>query len=208
VCGRFKSGHLDWQGYRALLESVSLPIIKDSQLNFEDREEIRPTDNAVIVRQAVGGVELAKARWWLIPFFYKGMLKEWRAATFNAKAETIKSASSYREAFRHRRCLVPTSGWWEWKEEGGARKQRYWVESRNGLPMMFGGVWDRAETRDHGVIESFSIVTQPPGALAHVHKRAPLVLWSADWARWIDCRENVEDLLLREPEDRFLVRAD
>ena len=121
MCGRFKSGHLDWQGYRALLESVSLQIINDNRLNFEDREEIRPTDDAVIVRQASQGVELAKARWWLIPFFYKGALKEWKATTFNAKAETIKTAPSYREAFKHRRCLVPASGWWEWKDEGGSR---------------------------------------------------------------------------------------
>ena len=208
MCGRFKSGHLDWQGYHDLLESVSLRIINDSRLNFEDREEIRPTDDAVIVRQASQEVELAKARWWLIPFFYKGALKEWKAMTFNAKAETIKTAPSYREAFKHRRCLVPVSGWWEWKDEGGSRKQRYWVEPQDGAPMMFGGVWDRAETSDCGAIESFSIVTQPPGALAHLHNRAPLVLWSSDWARWIDCGETVDDLLVREPEDRFLVAPD
>ena len=191
-----------------MLESVSLPISNDNQLNFADLEEIRPTDDAIIMRQAPRGVELAKARWWLIPFFYKGTLKEWKATTFNAKAETITSAPSFREAFKHRRCLVPASGWWEWKDEGGSRKQRYWVEPGDDAPMMFGGIWDRAETSDCGAIESFSIVTQPPGALAHLHNRAPLVLWSSDWARWIDRGETVDDLLMREPEDRFLVRAD
>ena len=74
--------------------------------------------------------------------------------------------------------------------------------------MMFGGVWDRAKTNDFGAIESFSIVTQPPGALAHLHNRAPLALWRSDWARWIDYGETVDDLLMQVPEDRILVRVD
>lgn len=182
-----------------------MPVVNTDLFNLESRDEIRPTNDALIIRSVPGGVELAKARWWLVPHFYTGPLKDWKATTFNARSETIQTMPSYREAFRHRRCLVPATGWWEWKDEGGPRKQKYWVEPADGAPMMFAGIWDRAETSDQGPIESFSIVTQPAGALSALHHRAPLVLWTADWASWVVPSGNVQPLLDRAPEDRFQI---
>ena len=48
---------------------------------------------------------------------------------------------------------------------------------------------------DDREVESFTMVTQPPGALSDVHDRAPVVLWQDDWARWLDLDADVDDLL-------------
>ena len=53
-----------------------------------------------------------------MPFFHKGSLKAWKAATFNAKAETARTLVSFRETFKRRRCLIAADGWVEWKGEG------------------------------------------------------------------------------------------
>ena len=141
----------------------------------------------------------------LIPFFHRGPLKAWKAATFNARAEGVKTAPSFRDAFKRRRCLIAAEGWVEWKGEGKP-KPKFFVEPRGGEPICFAGLWDRARTEDAGEVESFTMVTQPPGALSDLHDRAPVVLRQESWARWLDLEADVDDLLTAEPADLYRVR--
>ena len=77
-----------------------------------------------------------------------------------------------------------------------------------GPPLTFGGVWDRCETSDQGVVESFSIITQPAGApLNGYHDRAPVVIWPEDRAQWMTVGAEVAHLMGPESVDRFGVRA-
>jgi putative SOS response-associated peptidase YedK len=205
MCGRFQDTR-SWAEYHRHLSLASIPVSPDQgTVNLQQRPDIRPTDDVVIIKQTTYGAELTKARWWLVPFFHKGNLKDWKATTFNARAETIKTAPTYRDAFRHRRCLIGADGWWEWSGSKSDRK-KWWIEPADKSPMMFAGLWDRVETTDLGPQVTCTMVTQPPGALAHIHSRAPLVLWTGDWARWLDPSENVDDLLTREPADQFALQ--
>src|SRR3546814_20899542 len=86
--------------------------------NLAPQNEVRPTDQAVVFRRFDDGVELVRMRWGLVPFFHKKPVREWKAATFNAKAETVKTLASFREPFRRRRCLLAPDGWVEWTGEG------------------------------------------------------------------------------------------
>jgi putative SOS response-associated peptidase YedK len=207
MCGRMKD-YRDWSEYQRLMNEASIPIKQpgpEAAPNLEIRAEIRPTDDAVILRPTEGGTELLLARWWLVPWFHKGALKEWKATTFNARADTIETSRAFRDSFQRRRCLVGANGWWEWKDEGGKRKQRYWIEPRDKEPIMFAGIWDRCDTIDKGPVESFAVVTQGPGMLCDVHDRAPVVLYHDEWAQWMDLDADVGVLLAREPLDRFAV---
>lgn len=173
--------------------------------NLEPQSEIRPTNRAVVLRARDDGVELTWMRWGLIPFFYKGPIAGWKASTINARAEGVKTAPSFREAFKRRRCLIAADGWVEWKGEGKP-KPKFFVAPRGGEPICFAGLWDRATTEDAGVVESFTMVTQPPGALSDLHHRSPVVLRQDAWARWLDLEMPVEDLLTAEPADLYRVR--
>jgi putative SOS response-associated peptidase YedK len=173
--------------------------------NLAPQDEILPTDQAVVFRVLDNGVELVRMRWGLVPFFHKKPLREWKAATFNAKAETVKTLASFREPFRRRRCLIAADGWVEWKGEGKP-KPKFYIAPRGGEPICFAGLWCRTRSDADGEVESFTMVTQPPGALSDVHDRAPVVLAMADWARWLDVDADVDDLLGVEPVDRFEVR--
>ncbi|GAA3276672.1 hypothetical protein GCM10020258_57380 [Sphingomonas yabuuchiae] len=83
--------------------------------NLEPQPEVRPTNRAVVLRAQEDGVALTWMRWGLIPFFHKGPVSGWKAATFNARAEGVKTAPSFRDAFKRRRCLIAAEGWVEWK---------------------------------------------------------------------------------------------
>ena len=173
--------------------------------NLEPQPEIRPTDQAPIFRLGAGGLEMVAARWWLVPFFHKGPLKEFRLATFNARSEDIASKPTFREAFARRRCLVPADGWYEWTgPKGGKTKWRY--NPIGDTPICFAGLWEQATTSDAGPVLSFTIVTQPSGAPMNAHHdRAPIVLTQRDWARWLDTGAKVDDLLGPESPEAFTV---
>ena len=173
--------------------------------NLMPQDEIRPTDPAPVFRRREHGLEMVTMRWGLVPWFHKGPLKGWRAMTVNARAESVTSAPAFRRAFARRRCLVPADGWVEWKG-AGKPKPKFYVSRRDGTPIMFAGLWDRCRTEDQGVVESFTIVTQPAGSpLNDLHDRAPVVLTGAAWERWLDPSADVADLLGPESAGGFIV---
>jgi putative SOS response-associated peptidase YedK len=79
-------------------------------------------------------------RWGLIPAWWGKPLKEFKLATFNARAETVAEKPMFRSAFKNSRCLIPASGYYEWKTtpEG---KQPFYFTRRDGQVMTIAGLW-------------------------------------------------------------------
>jgi putative SOS response-associated peptidase YedK len=171
---------------------VRIPLVfKDGAIpNIEPREHIRPTNTAPIIRpldraDPSAGVEMVDARWWLIPFFHRKSVKEWKPMCTNARAETVATASTFREAFKRRRCLVPATHFFEWTGDKGAKTMWRFTKANSDI-FCFPGLWDVAETTD-GRIESFTIVTTAPGPDCEpYHNRQPVVLEPEQWATWLD----------------------
>jgi len=163
--------------------------------NMQSQLEVRPTVLAPIFRASDDGVEMVNARWWLIPWWHKGDLKQFKLATFNARSETVATSRTFRDAFKRQRCLVPAEGWYEWTGEKG-KKTKWLFTPKGEPPICFAGVWDRCKTADAGEVESFTIVTQPASsALNAYHDRAPVVLAQKNWATWLDLDADVRPLL-------------
>ncbi len=199
------------KGYRRYLEEFSmlkLPLkFPEPQHapNLEPQPVMRPTDPGVVFRQRGDGVELVQLRWWLIPAWHHGKLKDFKFPTFNARAEGLATTKSFKEPFRRRRCLVAADAWVEWT--GKPKQKTKWrIAPRHDAPICFAGLWDRAETADAGPVESFTIVTQPAGApLDKVHDRAPVVLRQEEWMTWLDLEADVAPLLGPASRDLFEV---
>src|SRR5665213_631482 len=171
---------------------VRIPLVfKDGAIpNVEPREHIRPTNTAPIIRpldpaDPFVGVEMVDARWWLIPFFHRKGVKDWKPMCTNARAETVATAATFREAFKRRRCLVPATHFFEWTGEKGAKTMWRFTKADSEV-FCFPGLWDVAHTTD-GRIESFTIVTTAPGPDCEpYHHRQPVVLEPDQWATWLD----------------------
>lgn len=204
MCGRYRDLRT-WAEHREMMASVGLTIAAPSAVpNLQPVEEVRPTDTATIFRSVKGGVELARLRWWLVPFFHRGSLKEWKLTTFNARAESIKTASTFKESFNKRRCLVSASGWYEWTGPKGNRTM--WLIEPRDEPIYFAGLWDRCNTADAGTLESFTIIVQPAGApLNAYHDRAPVTLFGEECREWLTPSANIDALLHSESRDRFKI---
>jgi putative SOS response-associated peptidase YedK len=180
---------------------IRIPLVfKDGAIpNLPPRDHIRPTDRAPILRPIdpaapQAGVELIEARWWLIPFFHKGGVKDWKPMCTNARAETVATTATFREPFKRRRCLVPATHFFEWTGEKGAKIMHRFTRAGSDL-VCFAGLWDGANTTD-GRIESFTIITCAAGPdCAPYHNRQPVILERDDWATWLDPTANALPLL-------------
>jgi putative SOS response-associated peptidase YedK len=152
---------------------------------FEPRYNIAPTQSVAAVRLTPGGRELALLRWGLIP--------SWATdpaignKLLNARCETVAEKPSFRSAFRHRRCLIPASGFYEWHKAGTGRKQPYFIRPRADDLFAFAGLWERWNAPQGGLIESCTILTTEANELMRpLHERMPVLLDADAKATWLD----------------------
>jgi putative SOS response-associated peptidase YedK len=109
---------------------------------------------------------------------------------------------------RYRRCLIPASGFYEWRRGPGRTKRPFWVRPRAGRLVAFAGLWETWSDRDGGEIDTAAILTTDANeAIASIHDRMPVVIAPEDFERWLDTRqyspEAVADLLRPAPENLF-----
>ena len=151
-------------------------------LNLAPRYNGCPTQTFGAVR--LDGCErtAAKLRWGLIPGWARDAKSG--AKLINARAETVHKLPAFRAAFRRRRCLVPSDGWFEWhREESG--KQPYFISAATEEPVSFAGLWERWEGPEEP-IETFTIVTTGASpALADIHPRQPSIIERQDFDEWL-----------------------
>lgn len=186
MCGRFS---LDTSTQR-IKEHFDL----DQTPELFARYNIAPSQSVPAVRAAGSSRELVMLHWGLLPFWAKDEKSAY--SMINARAETVATKPAFRSAFRQHRCLIPASGFYEWKEEGRI-KQPYHFRMRDGDVFAFAGLWEHWEGEGGKVIESCSIiVTDANELLRPVHDRMPVILDSGDYATWLDPHGHDADSLV------------
>jgi putative SOS response-associated peptidase YedK len=157
--------------------------------NFPARYNVAPTDPVLTVRfnRKTGERSLDALRWGLVPHWAKDL--KFGARTINARAESLATTPAFRDAFAARRCLIPASGFYEWKKDGSTRTPYAIVPADEPL-FAFAGLWenwrDRSGGKDAPWIRTCSIVTgEPNPVLAPIHDRMPVILPREAWPRWL-----------------------
>ena len=113
----------------------------------------------------------------------------------NARSESVATRGVFRDAFRRGRCLVPASGFFEWRR-GPAGKVPYWIHGSE--PLLFAAI---SITSLDDVI-SYAVLTRPsPVEIARIHDRAPVVLGRPAADAWLDrsTERRQLDELMRDP---------
>ena len=104
----------------------------------------------------------------------------------NARSESLSDKPSFRNAVRFRRCIVPASGFYEWKPEG-PRKIPYYIRMSDGAPMGFAAIWEAWKTPEGAFLETFAILTTSANPLiAPIHERMPVILHPDTYGLWLD----------------------
>lgn len=128
--------------------------------------------------------EGALFNWGLIPFWSKTADTGWKLA--NARSETAHEKPAFRGPMRHHRCLIPASGFYEWKDNNGV-KQPFYFTRKDRQPLVFVGLWEHWQSPDGSEIESCTILTREAnGVVASIHDRMPVTLDRPHFDRWLD----------------------
>jgi len=171
MCGRF-TNKLTWDEIVRLCRLT----LKVPPHNLPPRYNISPTDSVDVVTERDGNRDFTRMRWGLVPSWWPKPLKELKAATFNARAETVAEKPFFREAFRRTRCLIPASGYYEWQDTATGKQPWYFTRA-DGEPMTFAGLWDEWKDKATGeVLKSCTmLITEPNDFVAEVHDRMPVL---------------------------------
>ncbi|NNJ92374.1 MAG: SOS response-associated peptidase [Gammaproteobacteria bacterium] len=154
------------------------------------RYNIAPGQKVPIIREGAAGHQVVFMRWGLIPHWSKE--SKLKYSTINARAETVDQKPVYRTPFKRSRCLVPASGFYEWKKVG-ADKQPFLIRLKSGL-MAFAGLWDRWEGENEE-IDSFSIIVADANkTVLPIHDRMPVILDRSNYDSWLSSESSPDEL--------------
>ena len=166
---------------------------------------IAPGQYIVIVRPEKGERVPDVAFWGLIP----GWVKDPNAFSkpINARAETLTEKPSFRTAFKRKRCIIPASGFYEWKVEG-KEKQPFYIHPAEGNLFAFAGLMEDWQGPNGEVMVSACIITTEPNQLmVGIHNRMPVILPEEAWGLWLDPAAQVREvqpLLVPFPAEQML----
>jgi putative SOS response-associated peptidase YedK len=122
------------------------------------------------------------------------------------RAETVETKPFFRDAFKRTRCLLPTSGYYEWQGTPGG-KQPWYFTARSGSPALtVAGLWDRWRDKSSGdtITSCTMLITEPNAFVAQVHDRMPVLLAEKDFEPWLN--EAADTELLKPAPDDLLQR--
>lgn len=198
MCGRF--------GLIAAPEEVEDAFGVADTSHFPPRYNIAPTQPIMMVEPAPTRVmgsnlpdrQIVLVRWGFVPAWAKR--PEDISLMINARSESAATKPSFRTAMRHRRTLVPASGFYEWRKLGDGTTQAYWLRPREGGVIAFGGLMETWSEPGGSEIDTGALLTTRASVdLRGIHDRMPVVVPREAFARWLDCRTNeprhIADLL-------------
>ena len=149
------------------------------------RYNVAPTQPVAAVRLGRGGErEFTFFQWGLIPSWAKD--PSIGSRMINARAETAAEKPAYRAAFKRRRCLLPSTGFYEWHQLEG-RKQPMYIHPTDDKIMSLAGLWEIWHDPEGGLLETCTILTTTPNSLMEsIHNRMPVVLNPRDYNAWLN----------------------
>jgi len=157
---------------------------------FPPRYNIAPTQPILTVGVGPAGYREAQlVRWGLIPHWVKDPNEF--TLIINARSETANTKASFKTAMRHRRVLIPATGFYEWHRPADKTqpKQAYWIRPADGSTLCFAGLVETWMGKDGSEIDSgCMLTTQSNNQIGNIHHRMPVVVKPDDFNRWLDCK--------------------
>lgn len=204
MCARY---HLSTSAKR-LLELFGAVFFEGRDV-YTARYNIAPSSPVLIVREreVADGPgrgkrvrrELVHVRWGLVPGWADDIKVGYKIV--NARSETAAVKPGYRGAMKYRRCIVPVSGFYEWKPPevglGSGRGRRtagaktpHHIRVEGAEAFGLAGLWESWQDPAGNELETCTVLTcEPNEMMADLHDRMPVILDPADYAAWLDPRQ-------------------
>jgi putative SOS response-associated peptidase YedK len=202
MCGRF--GFFELKYFIELLRQLELPFEEAQDYHFSPGYNITPESSITTLLGRRDKAVFTNAKWGLIPHWSKDLPK---IRPINARAESLAKKPYFRHVLHHNHCLIPASGFYEWKQSISGRKQPWYIHRKDNSPLAFAGLWEEWQppgTPDEPVISCTIITTQANREMKSVHDRMPVILQPDDWNVWLDAQNTRNTTLLAPSKDGTL----
>jgi len=188
MCGRFV-------GFRSLHELKKTFPIDKATCEVTENYNVAPSQEVLAIIKYENENWLEKLHWGLVPFWAKDI--SIGNKLINARAETIASKPSFRNAFKKRRCIIPADGFYEWKGPKG-QKQPIFITLPESKPFAFAGLWETWHKKDDPdtMYKSCTIITtEASDSVREIHHRMPAILTPEMYESWLDpLNQNINGL--------------
>lgn len=197
MCGRFTLT-VDPSELQQAFPWVDIPT------GFPRRYNIAPSQPIAVIAND-GQNKLDFVNWGLIPSWAKDPAIGNRM--INARSESLAEKPSFRAAYRRRRCLIPSDGFYEWHQDPGSKQKTPMYITRQGHKIFaFAGLWEEWHSNDGSFIRSATILTTSPNSfMKKIHNRMPVILEPENYAEWLSTAEktpaSLDNLLVPYPGD-------
>lgn len=179
MCGRFV-------GFRNLKQLRDFFPIDTAMCKVTANYNVAPSQEILAIVCRDGENRLEKFHWGLVPFWAKDTSIGTRM--INARAETVATKPSFRNAFKKRRCLIIADGFYEWRSDNKG-KQPIFITLPDKRPFAFAGLWEAWNKKGdfETAYHSCTIITkEASGSVRQIHHRMPAVLKAQVYETWLD----------------------
>ncbi|STX52907.1 Uncharacterised ACR, COG2135 [Legionella busanensis] len=150
---------------------------------------IAPTEQVLCLRQTEQGLLAEKMKWGITPWY----LTEKNTVLFNARQESVAEKSVFRQSFKHRRCLMLMSGFFEWqhtKQANSVKKQPYYITRADKKLLAIAAIWEQGKTAEetNNLPSCCLLTTDANDILKKVHNRMPWVLNEEQQELWLQIK--------------------
>ena len=192
MCGRF--------AFYSPSEAAVALFGASGSAEVQPRYNIAPTQYVAAIRNDDSRErELVMLRWGLVPFWAKDPSIGNRM--INARAETVAEKPSYRNAYKHRRCLVLADGFYEWHKAGDV-KTPYFISLASGAPFALAGLWENWADKESGEsLQTTTLITTAANDfMTPLHHRMPVILEATTAGEWLaGSNELLDDVAASTP---------
>ena len=186
MCGRFELT----TNFENLPSILKQDYPRGLDTKYEAQNLIRPTDPIIVIKNE-GKIKTTFMSWGFISPWAKDPFKKKRPRPFNARSESLEEKKLFSGSWKHKRCLIPATGFFE---------KKYRIRKDNYETFWLGGIWSKWSSHDGAEIESCCILTTEPNTLIKpLHHRMPVVVPDGYEEQWTEQVKNADELKVLLP---------
>ena len=181
MCGRFEL-KTKFDNLPKVLKQ-DYPIGLDTK--YQTQNLIRPSDPVLVIKNE-GRIKTTFMSWGFICPWAKDPFVKGRPKPFNARSETVEEKKLFSGSWKHKRCLIPASGFFE---------KKYRIRKKNYETFWLGGIWSKWSSSDGLEIESCCVLTTESNELVKpLHNRMPVIVPDGYEEHWTEQVKDADEL--------------
>ncbi|MGB0496341.1 MAG: SOS response-associated peptidase [Kangiellaceae bacterium] len=157
----------------------------------ENNDDLRPSQSVACITKQSEQFQQINLDWGIKPSWSKKLI-------INAQSETTAIKKTFKSAFESNRCIIPVEGWYEWRDEGGKRKQKYYFNQSENEPLYMAGIWFSENN------QLVTLTTRANEKCETIHKRMPVLIKETDFSIWLTSPINETQELFHAAANEYI----